>query len=247
MQQQPVSFTIGLLIFPNVTQLDFTGPFEVFARIPGAKVHVLWKRIEPVTSDTGLTFLPTTTLDDCPELDVICIPGGPGQIVMMDDEQILAFVREKGKHAKFVTSVCTGSLVLGAAGLLKGYKAATHWMSRDQLTYLGAIPVGSRIVIDRNRITGGGVTAGIDLGLYMASLLTNEQIARIIQLGIEYHPAPPFNSGSPEDAGPETVAAIRQRAATMLSERLAATKRAAERLGLQRLNTGEQATKPKGS
>jgi cyclohexyl-isocyanide hydratase len=231
-QQQPVSFTIGLLIFPNVTQLDFTGPFEVFARIPGAKVHVLWKRIEPVTSDTGLTFLPTTTLGDCPELDLICVPGGPGQIALMDDEQILTFVREKSERAKFVTSVCTGSLVLGAAGLLKGYRAATHWMSRDQLTYLGAIPVAERIVIDRNRVTGGGVTAGIDLGLYVASLLTNEQTARAIQLGIEYNPAPPFNSGSPEGAGPETVATLQQRAATMLSERLAATRRAAERLGI---------------
>ncbi len=232
MQQKPSSFTIGFLIFPRMTQLDFTGPFEVFARIPETKVHVLWKRIEPVVSDTGLAILPTTTLDACPDLDLICIPGGPGQIALMDDEQILGFVREKGARARFVASVCTGSLVLGAAGLLKGYTAGTHWMSRDQLAYFGATPMANRIVVDRNRVTGGGVTAGIDLALYVASLVTNEPTARAIQLSLEYNPEPPFNSGSPESAGPEAVAAVRQRAAGMLSERLAATKRAAHRLGL---------------
>jgi cyclohexyl-isocyanide hydratase len=232
MQQKPASFTIGFLIFPRMTQLDFTGPFEVFARIPDAKIHVLWKRIEPVTSDTGLAFLPTMTLDDCPALDLICIPGGPGQIALMDDEQIITFVREKGECAQFVTSVCTGSLILGAAGLLQGYKAGTHWMSRDQLAYFGATPVPSRIVVDRNRITGGGVTAGIDLALYVASLITDEPTARAIQLSLEYNPEPPFNSGSPESAELELVSAVRHRAAEMLSTRLAATKRAAVRLGL---------------
>ena len=232
MQPTPASFTIGMLIFPRMTQLDFTGPFEVFARVPGAKVHVLWKRSEPVVSDTGLAILPTTTLDDCPDLDLICVPGGPGQIAVMDDEQILTFVREKGERAQFVTSVCTGSLILGAAGLLKGYQAATHWMSRDQLAHFGATPVARRLVVDRNRITGGGVTAGIDFGLYVASLITDEQTARAIQLALEYNPEPPFDSGSPENAGPEAAAAARQRAAAMLGERLAASKRAAQRLGL---------------
>jgi cyclohexyl-isocyanide hydratase len=196
------------------------------------KIHVLWKTIEPVVSDTGLTLLPTTTVEDCPDLDLICLPGGLGQIAVMDDEELLTFVREKGERAKFVTSVCTGSLILGAAGLLKGYKAATHWMSRDQLPQFGAIPVSGRIVVDGNRVTGGGVTAGIDFGLYVASLITNEQTARAIQLSLEYTPKPPFNSGSPEDAGPEIVSAVRQRATEMLSTRLAATKRAADRLGL---------------
>src|SRR5262245_61292910 len=216
MQRQPSGFTIGLLIFPRMTQLDFTGPFEVFARIPEARVHVLWKRIEPVVSDTGLVILPTMTLDDCPDLDLICIPGGPGQIALMDDEQILTFVREKSERAQFVTSVCTGSLVLGAAGLLKGYKAGTHWMSRARLAYFGATSVASRIVVDRNRSTGGGVTAGIDLALYVASLVTDEPTARVIQLSLEYNPEPPFNSGSPEGAEPEMVAEARQRAAEML-------------------------------
>ena len=148
----------------------------------------------------------------------------------MDDEQILTFVREQGQQAKFVTSVCTGALVLGAAGLLAGYKATTHWTSHDQLAYFGAIPIKKRFVVDRNRITGGGVTAGIDFGLYVASQVANEQVARAIQLQLEYNPEPPFNSGSPATAAPELVAAARQKAATMLSERAAATKRAARRI-----------------
>ena len=232
MQQDASEFTIGMLIFPRMTQLDFTGPFEVFARIPNAKVHVLWKQIEPIISDRGLAIMPTTTLDDCPNLDLICVPGGPGQIAMMDDEQIVTFVRNQGQHAKFVTSVCTGALILGAAGLLTGYRATTHWMSHDQLAAFGAIPVVSRIVVDRNRITGGGVTAGIDFGLSVASLIASEHVARSIQLQLEYHPEPPFNSGSPTTATPELVAAARQGAETMLSERSAATRRAAQRLQL---------------
>jgi len=224
------NFTIGMLIFPRMTQLDFTGPFEVLARIPETTIHVLWKKIEPVVSDTGLTVLPTTTLSDCPGLDLICVPGGPGQIALMDDAEVLTFVRERGEHARFVTSVCTGSLVLGAAGLLQGYKATTHWMSLDQLEPFGAIPVAERVVVDRNRITGGGVTAGIDFGLYITSVITNEQMAHTIQLSLEYDPRPPFNSGSMKNATPETVAAVRACAATMLSERRAATQRAAQRL-----------------
>lgn len=223
-------FTIGMLIFPRLTQLDFTGPFEVFARIPGAKVHVLWKRIEPVVSDRSLAILPTTTLDDCPPLDVLCIPGGPGQVAMMDDERIITFVREYGQQAKFVTSVCTGALILGAAGLLNGYRATTHWMSHDQLSAFGAIPVQQRVVVDRNRITGGGVTAGIDFGLYVASQVATAEIAQAIQLQLEYNPEPPFHSGSPTTATPELVAVVRKNAATMLEERTAATQRAVQRL-----------------
>lgn len=230
MQQNASELQIGMLIFPRMTQLDFTGPFEVLARIPNAKVYVLWKTLKPVTSDRGLAILPTTTLAHCPRLDLLFIPGGPGQIALMDDERILTFVREHGQQAKFVTSVCTGALVLGAAGLLAGYKATTHWMSHDQLAYFGAIPVKSRVVVDRNRITGGGVTAGIDFGLHVASQLANEQVARAIQLQLEYNPEPPFQSGSPTTAAPELVAAVQQGAAAMLDERMAATKRAARQL-----------------
>ncbi len=224
------SLTIGMLVFPRMTQLDATGPFEAFARIPDAKVHLLWKRTEPVTSDTGLSLLPTMTLAECPPLDVLCIPGGPGQIDLMDDEEVIAFVRQQGLQAQYVTSVCTGSLVLGAAGLLNGYEATTHWMSMDQLALFGATPVKKRIVRDRNRITGGGVTAGIDFALYLAGVLVGEQTARMIQLGIEYNPDPPFASGSPDTASAEMVAAVRTRAAPMLEARRAASLRAVARL-----------------
>lgn len=224
------SLTIGMLVFPRMTQLDLTGPYEAFARIPDAKVHLLWKRKEPVTSDTGLSLLPTMILAECPPLDVLCVPGGPGQIDLMDDEEVIAFVRKQGQQAQYVTSVCTGSLVLGAAGLLNGYEATTHWMSMDQLELFGAKPVKKRIVRDRNRITGGGVTAGIDFALYLASVLVDEQTARMIQLSIEYNPDPPFTSGSPDTASPDIVSAARSRATQMLEARRAASLRAAERL-----------------
>jgi cyclohexyl-isocyanide hydratase len=224
------SLTIGMLVFPRMTQLDLTGPYEAFARIPGAKVHLLWKRKEPVTSDTGLSLLPTMTFADCPPLDVVCVPGGPGQIDLMDDEEVIAFVRKQGQQAQYVTSVCTGSLVLGAAGLLDGYEATTHWMSMDQLEIFGARPVKRRVVRDRNRITGGGVTAGIDFALYLAGVLVDEQTARAIQLGLEYNPDPPFTSGSPDSAPSEIVSTVRMRAAQMLEARRAASLRAAGRL-----------------
>ena len=224
------NLTIGMLAFPRMTQLDLTGPFETFARIPEAKVHLLWKRKEPVTSDTGLSLLPTMTFAECPSLDVLCVPGGPGQIDLMDDEEVIAFVRKQGQQAQYVTSVCTGSLVLGAAGLLNGYEATTHWMSMDQLEIFGAKPVKKRIVRDRNRITGGGVSAGIDFALYLAGVLMDEQTARMIQLSIEYNPDPPFTSGSPDTAAPDMVTAVRTRAAQMLETRRAASLRAAERL-----------------
>ncbi|WP_197024067.1 DJ-1/PfpI family protein [Xanthobacter sp. 126] len=153
---------IGLLFFPGMPQLDVTGPFEVLARLPGARMHLLWKSIEPITSDVGLTLMPTTTFADCPQLDVLCVGGGPGQMALMDDEEVMAFVARAGAGARYVTSVCAGCFILAGAGLPDGYKSACHWLSRDQLVILGAIPVKERIVVDRNRISGGGVTAGID-------------------------------------------------------------------------------------
>jgi cyclohexyl-isocyanide hydratase len=221
---------IGLLIFPRMTQLDMTGPFEVFARIPKAAVHLIWKRIEPVACDTGLLLQPTTTLADCPKLDVICIPGGPGQIDLMEDDDVIEFVRRQGEQARYVTSVCTGALVLGAAGLLRGYKAATHWASMDNLAYFGAEAVKTRVCIDRNRITGGGVTAGIDFGLVLASMLADTVTAQRIQLYMEYNPEPPFDSGTPDSAPPTVLAAFNDMAKEMLTRRKEVTLRASKNI-----------------
>jgi cyclohexyl-isocyanide hydratase len=221
---------IGLLIFPRMTQLDMTGPYEAFARIPGAKVHLIWKRHEPVISDSGMPLLPTVTLADCPALDVICIPGGPGQVDLMDDEEILSFVRRQGLQARYVTSVCTGALVLGAAGLLDGYQATTHWASHDNLAHFGATAVRTRVCVDRNRITGGGVTAGLDFGLHLASVLADRETAQRIQLFLEYTPEPPFTSGSPDTAPKDVLASVSEAIAPMLARRKEATLRAAERL-----------------
>jgi cyclohexyl-isocyanide hydratase len=171
-------YQIGLLIYPDMTPLDILGPHQVFSFIPNAQVHLLWKAIEPVRSDNGLTVMPTMTFDRTPVLDLICVPGGSGQAAMMLDEEVLEFLREQGKTAKYVTSVCTGSLILAAAGLLQGYRAATHWMFRDHLELLGVEVVPERVVIDRNRITGGGITAGIDFGLVVASHLFGEELQK---------------------------------------------------------------------
>src|SRR5229473_4724832 len=162
---------IGLLVFPRVTQLDLTGPLQVFSSVPGAQVHLIWKRIEPVPTDTALVLTPTITFADCPQLDVICVPGGLGTDDMINDEEMLAFLRQQALAAKYITSVCTGSLVLGAAGLLQGYRAATHWTAMEFLKEFGATPTKTRVCVDRNRVTGGGVTAGIDFALTLVSLL----------------------------------------------------------------------------
>ena len=224
---------IGLLVFPKVTQLDLTGPVQVFAGVPGAKLHLIWKRIEPVASDSVLVLTPTMTFADCPQLDVICVPGGAGADDLLDDEEVLAFLRRQAGAAKFVTSVCTGSLVLGAAGLLKGYRAATHWAAMDFLKSFGAEPTRTRVCVDRNRITGGGVTAGIDFALTLVSKLLDETTAQAIQLGLEYNPAPPFNSGSPDTAPSEVLALIKERTASRQARRTEMVARAAAKLGAQ--------------
>lgn len=201
--------SIGFLIYPGVTQLDATGPAQVLSRVPGATVHMVWKSADPVPTDAGFAIVPTTTIAECPQLDVICVPGGMGQMELMGDQEVLSFLRTQAEGAKYVTSVCTGSLLLGAAGLLKGYKSACHWAFRDTLTRFGAIPVADRVVRDRNRVSGGGVTAGIDFALTLAAELAGEEVAKTIQLAIEYNPAPPFDSGSPETADDEIAAKVR--------------------------------------
>jgi cyclohexyl-isocyanide hydratase len=226
----PEPLQIGFLLFPKVTQLDFTGPLQVLSRVPGATIHLIWKRIEPVPSDTVLVLTPTTSFADCPQLDVICVPGGVGTDDIVNDEETLDFLRRQAKAATYITSVCTGSLVLGAAGLLQGYNAATHWSAVQYLPAFGAIPAMTRVCVDRNRITGGGVTAGIDFALTLVSILADRKTAETIQLGIEYNPAPPFNSGSPDTAPPEIVSYLKERIAASSAGRSEAMKRAAARL-----------------
>lgn len=221
---------IGLVLFPRVTQLDLTGPVQVFSSVPGAKVHLIWKRIEPVPSDSVLTLTPTTTFADCPQLDVICVPGGGGTDDMVNDAEMLDFLRRQAKEAKYITSVCTGSLVLGAAGLLKGYRAATHWTAMDFLSAFGATPTKTRVCVDRNRVTGGGVTAGIDFALKLVSIMVDQKTAEAIQLRLEYNPAPPFNSGSPDTAPPEILALMKEKIAPAQARRGEAIHRAAARL-----------------
>jgi cyclohexyl-isocyanide hydratase len=223
--------TIGLLIFPRMTQLDLTGPYEVFANLSDATVKLLWKTLEPVTAATGFRLIPDTTLAECPQLDVICVPGGPGVGELMEDEVVLSFLRRQAEGARFVTSVCTGALVLGAAGLLRGKRATTHWASREFLAPLGAIPTEGRVVRDGTLFTGGGVTAGIDFALTLVAELAGPTVAQAIQLGIEYAPAPPFNAGTPETAPPEVLEAARSRASDLRGTRQALVDRVAARLG----------------
>lgn len=213
-----MTFHIGMLLYPGLTQLDLTGPFELMHRLPGAKVHLLWKTRDPITSDSGMTFVPSTTLADCPPLDLVFVPGGDGQVQLMTDPEVLGFLREHGLRAKYVTSVCTGSLLLGAAGLLKGYKATSHWAFVDLLPLFGAEPVAGRVVIDGNRITAGGVTAGIDFGLQLVAEIAGEEKAKEIQLGLEYDPAPPYQCGHPSRAEPELVTAVRKRLRALVDE-----------------------------
>jgi cyclohexyl-isocyanide hydratase len=227
----PAPLQIGLLVFPKVTQLDLTGPLQVFSNLSGAKVHLIWKRIEPVATDTVLALTPTMTFADCPQLDVICVPGGAGSDEMVNDAEMLDFLRKQARSAKYITSVCTGSLVLGAAGLLQGFRATTHWNAMDFLAPFGATPANTRVCIDRNRVTGGGVTAGIDFALTLVSILVDRPTAEAIQLQLEYNPAPPFRAGAPDTAPAEVLARTIERLAPRKAHRSEAMQRAAARLG----------------
>lgn len=227
--QPPLS--VGLVLFDGLTQLDLTGPYEVLARMPDTRVHLIAATREPVRSEWGMVIVPDTTFDDAPPIDVLCVPGGWSVNARLGDDTLLTFLRARGERARYVTSVCSGALLLGAAGLLRGYRATTHWLSLDLLPLLGAEPVASRVVRDRNRITGAGVTAGIELGLTLAAELCGGSVAQRIQLAIEYDPAPPFDSGSPRTAPADIRAAVTQASQRTLAERRALVERAARRLG----------------
>lgn len=224
---------IGFLVFPKVTQLDLMGPAQVLSRVPGAKVHLAWRAIEPLVTDVGFSINPTVTFADCPQLDVLCVPGGFGVVEQLNDAVTMDFLRAQGRTARYVTSVCNGSLLLGAAGLIRGYKSACHWMWRHYLPRFGAEPVAARVVRDRNRLSGGGVTSGIDFAFTLATELAGEEAARMIQLGLEYDPQPPLDSGSPEKAGPERTARARSAVESSLPVVEAQIARAAQRLSLE--------------
>ncbi len=209
----------GMLLYPGLTQLDLTGPYEVLSRIPDTKVHLIAKLPGPCASDAGLAIMPTATFGDTPQLDLIFAPGGAGQTAAMEDAATLEFLRTAGARATWVTSVCTGALLLGAAGLLRGYRAATHWAYMELLPLFGAEPVHERVVIDRDRITAGGVTAGIDFGLRVAGELGGRDLAEAIQLYLEYDPAPPYGAGHPRVAPAKLVEATRENLRARFSER----------------------------
>jgi cyclohexyl-isocyanide hydratase len=200
-------FRIGFLLYPHVTQLDLTGPAQFLAHMSDTAVHLVWKDMAPVMTDAGFAILPTDSFASCPDLDLLCIPGGAGQLAIMGDEAVLGWVRRQGAQARYVTSVCTGSLLLGAAGLMAGYRAGAHWAHRDKLPIFGATPVAERVVKDRNRITGGGVTAGIDFALTVIEEVRGAEEAKAVQLAFEYAPQPPFDSGTPDTASHDTIAA----------------------------------------
>lgn len=216
-------FNIGFVIFPGITQLDFTGPFEILSRLgtppsiavpskfPQSQVHVIAKTLAPVASDRGLGFMPTSTFADCPPLDLICVPGGAGIVDALGDVEMVDFIRRQGGQARYVTSVCVGAFLLGAAGLLQGRRAATHWAYADLLPLVGARHEKGRIVRDGNVFTSGGVSAGIDFGLSIVAELAGPEVAEAIQLGVEYDPSPPFDAGHPDKAPEAAIALMRQR------------------------------------
>lgn len=204
-QTQPPPLQIGMLLYPELTLLDLTGPQAVLSLMNG-KTHLLWKTLDTVTSDTGVGIQPTATFDDCPDdLDILFVPGGFGTARAMEDPEILRFLANQAARARYVTSVCSGSLLLGAAGLLRGYKATTHWAVHKFLPMFGAEAVQARVVVDRNRITGGGVTAGIDFGLVLLAKLRGDDAAKLTQLMLEYDPEPPFDAGTPRTAEPHIL------------------------------------------
>ena len=209
-------FRIGFLLFPDVTQLDFTGPLQVLHRIPNSHVSLIAATLDLVPSDCGLDLIPTVTFDTCPDLDLLCIPGGFGVDDAMRDVATMAFVKRQAQCVQYLTSVCTGAFILGAAGLLKGRKATTHWAYHDDLEKVGAIPTKARVVRDGNVFTGGGVTAGIDFALTVAAEIASTDVAQAIQLGLEYDPAPPFHAGSPDCANSEIVDSAANRYAPRL-------------------------------
>lgn len=223
---------IGAIVFPGMDQIDFTGPFEVLSRIPDSTFHVLWKEKLPIRDLNGLIITSEKSFAEAPQLDLLVVPGGFGQEALMDDEVVLKFIQEQARGAKYVLSVCTGALLCGAAGLLRGVRSTTHWSAFHLLKYFGAIPVNARVVVDGRHVSAAGVTTGFDGALRVVSLMRDERVAQQIQLSIEYAPEPPFNSGTPQAAPPEILAAARASVRQITEQRLATARRVASRLGI---------------
>ncbi|MEZ0253330.1 MAG: DJ-1/PfpI family protein [Methylobacteriaceae bacterium] len=228
---------IAMLLYPGMTALDVVGPQGLLAGLAPDTLDLVARSVGPVLSDTGLSLIATTSFADCPtELDVLFVPGGDGTAAQMRDGATLAFLRDRASRARWVTSVCTGSLILGAAGLLKGYRATSHWCARDTvLPLLGAIPVDDRVVFDGNRVTAAGVSAGLDFALALAARLRGEDYARTAQLVAEYAPKPPFEAGSPAAAGP----IITQRAQAILDTLVTEARKAAAPIQPPELGLGD--------
>ena len=229
-EDQPLK--IGSLLFDGLDQIDLTGPFEVLSRIPNSTYRIYGTSLEPVRDVKGLQFSPDATLSEAPQLDLLHIPGGPGQEALMEDEAVLGWVRRQTAGAKIVFSVCTGALICGAAGLLKERRATTHWTAKHLLPYFGALPSDERVAVDGNLVCAAGVTAGIDGALRVAAMLRGEQAAMAIQLYLQYAPEPPFNAGSPETAPPEIVESVRAAVQNLTTRREVTARRVAERLGI---------------
>ncbi len=203
---------IGMLVFPGITATDYVAPADLLARMPGARLDLVWKHTEPMATELGWEYRATTRMADACDYDMVVVPGGPGLVRLLDDDEVLAFVARQGGQARWVVGVCTGSLLLGAAGLLAGYRATCHWASHELLSLVGAEPVDQRVVVDGNRVTGAGVTSGIDCALQVIALACGEDVARGIQLFAEYDPQPPLRGGTPE----KTPAAIVQQTRDMM-------------------------------
>ena len=223
---------IGSLLFEGLDQIDLTGPFEVFSRIPNSTYRVFGRTTAPVRDLRGLCLMADAALTEAPQLDLLHVPGGFGQEALMDDEDVLAWVRDQAAGVRCLFSVCTGALICGAAGLLKGRRATTHWASMHLLPFFGAIPVNKRVVTDGNLVCAAGVTAGIDGALQVAADLRGVEVAQAIQLGIAYAPEPPFNSGTPESAPPAVLERVQLSYQAVAEQREQTARRVAERLGI---------------
>ncbi|MCC9604860.1 DJ-1/PfpI family protein [Blastopirellula sp. JC732] len=224
---------IAAILFPNMDQIDLTGPFSVLARLPNSSFQTLWKRNEPIRDHLGLGLLPDATFDEVGPIDLLLVPGGPGQEELMEDEEVLKFLRKRATKAKCVFSVCTGSIVCGAAGLLKGRAATTHWTALPLLKYFGAQPSKQRVVVDGKYVSAAGLTSGIDGALQVAALLRGEEVAQAIQLAIQYAPDPPFDCGEPNQAPPVILSRVTQQTAELTARRAATAKRIGAKLGVR--------------